>query len=51
MAYMNIFRRNIVTANGATEKDDGMGYIDIRKNTGDRKGATFCVFLHKRIKK
>lgn len=51
MAYMNIFRRNIVTANGATEKDDGMGYTDIRKNTGDRKGATICVFLHKWIKK
>lgn len=44
MGYMGIFRRNIVTANGATEKDDGTEYIDIRKKTGDHKRCNYlCV--------
>lgn len=41
----------MATANGAVEKDDGMGYIDTRKKPADQKGANICVFLHKRINK
>lgn len=43
MGYMDIFRRNIVTANGAIEKDDGMGYIDIRKKAGDHER---CFYIN-----
>jgi len=44
MRYKDIFRRNTVTANGATEKDDGMGYINIRKKHGDHiRCNNLCV--------